>query len=567
MRIFFLILFQVLCTSLTVIGSPSRPEVCAKDGCIQGVVESGRLKPYEAFYGIPFAEPPVGKLRFENPVSHSGWSGYWNASYYRGDCFQKNYFIPGIPLSGSEDCLHLNIYRPQDWKSKGKLPVFVWIHGGAFLSFSSDPKILGPDYLMDNGEVIFVTLNYRLGFFGFLCSGDGAVKGNFGLKDQQLALEWVARNIESFGGDSNSITLGGSSSGGVATNLQMINPKSQALFHRVMMSSGNALVPFQYPIDFQAQMRTLAKISGLKDSDTATTQSLASQLKDLPALTLVNAIDSLFVFALTPVSPVRFCIEGDWDGAFLTEDPRKVWAEGSFEQKPILSGTTAHEGIFAGLIVVNKTLRQHFNANINALLPIQMDMKPSWTGEVLKHYLGDKDYIDETNENDYLRMFGDRMFHYPSFELILEYIQYADVQKNPVFVYEFAYEGKYTFFKYLAGSDEHRGVSHLDDIIYLISMPGLIPTLEPETLDGKMSDLFVKTVVNFAKTGRISEWKPCTLVLLEPFCDYQIFNKTTDSKEVAVPSSNTVNKEMMLLWLKVDRDVEYMDPDEFDEDQ
>lgn len=95
------------------------------------------------------------------------------------------------------------------------------------MGFSSDPSVLGPDYIMGNGEIILVTMNHRLGVFGFLCSGDGSVKGNFGLKDQQLALQWVKANIEFFGGDANAITVAGQSTGASSANLHMLNLKSQ----------------------------------------------------------------------------------------------------------------------------------------------------------------------------------------------------------------------------------------------------------------------------------------------------------------------------------------------------
>ncbi|XP_059610844.1 juvenile hormone esterase-like [Phlebotomus argentipes] len=379
--------------------------LCANAGCIRGKYESGRIKPYEAFYGIPYAEPPVGKLRLENPVPYSGWKGYWDASYPRDDCYQINYFLPDTPILGSEDCLYLNVYRPNTWKKDKKLPVIVWIHGGGYVSFSASPKYFGPDYLMDNGEVILVTLNYRLGFLGFLCSEDGAVKGNFGLKDQQLALEWVANNIASFGGDANAITLAGQCGGAAAANLHMLNPKSQNLFHRAILMSGNAITPYNYPIDFAAQFREAAKNVGLNDWETASSFTLAKQLKRVDALKLVSAVSEIFVFAGTPPVPVRPCVEGNWDGAFLTEDPRLVWAEGRFSQKPIMSSLTSNEGSIEADLVINDTLLQQFNENLYNLLPIQMDFLPRYTFDVLKFYFGDKEYIDDTNRDSFLTVY------------------------------------------------------------------------------------------------------------------------------------------------------------------
>uniref|UniRef100_A0A240SXX7 Carboxylic ester hydrolase n=1 Tax=Lutzomyia longipalpis TaxID=7200 RepID=A0A240SXX7_LUTLO len=207
----------------------SQPKVCTDEvGCFQGKYERGLEKPYEAFYGIPYAESPVGKLRFEDPLPHSGWYGYWDASYPRSDCLQRNVYIASQPVVGSEDCLYLNVYRPL-LRTSEKLPVIVYIHGGGWFTFSSNPRQYGPEYFMDNGQVILVTLNYRLGILGFLCSGDEAVRGNFGLKDQQMALKWVASNIEAFGGNPDSITLVGQSAGAASTHFHMMNPESQGI--------------------------------------------------------------------------------------------------------------------------------------------------------------------------------------------------------------------------------------------------------------------------------------------------------------------------------------------------
>uniref|UniRef100_A0A1B0F065 Carboxylic ester hydrolase n=1 Tax=Phlebotomus papatasi TaxID=29031 RepID=A0A1B0F065_PHLPP len=255
---------------------------------------------------------------------------------------------------------------------------------------------------------ILVTLNYRLGILGFLCSGDEAVKGNFGLKDQQMALQWVATNIEYFGGDSSSVTLAGQSAGATSVNLHMMNSKSQALFHRVILMSGTALTPFMYPIDHAAQFRTVANLVNLKDSTTASTYNLAYQLKKVDALSLILSVERLFAFVATPPVPLRPCIEGDWEDAFMTEDPRKVWAEGRFAQKPILVGTVTNEGVVQSAVTVNKTLLQVFNENIYNFLPIQMDFHPRYTADVLRFYFGDKDYIDDSNQQDYFKVFNSR---------------------------------------------------------------------------------------------------------------------------------------------------------------
>lgn len=233
-----------LCLVLVVIGVSevicAVPHVCVSNGCLNGIAENGLLRSYDAFYGIPFAQAPVGNLRFKvmiswsknsesvlkllrflikNPVPSSQWSGTWDATLPRNECMQ-----PGS-LTGSEDCLYLNVYRPKS-RTKKLLPVLVYIHGGAFYRFSADPSQVGPEYLMDDGHVILVTLQYRLGIFGFLSSGDQNCQGNFGLKDQNMALKWIKRNIRNFGGDSDSITLSGQSAGAVSVHYQIMSHRS-----------------------------------------------------------------------------------------------------------------------------------------------------------------------------------------------------------------------------------------------------------------------------------------------------------------------------------------------------
>lgn len=126
---------------------------------------------------------------------------------------------------GKEDCLYLNVYRPIG-PPDSVLPVMVFIHGGSFTVGSTDPAQYGPDYLMDTEEVIVVTVAYRLGIFGFLSSGDRNCQGNFGLKDQNVAMQWIQRNIEEFGGNPSKITLFGQSAGAASVQYQMISPRS-----------------------------------------------------------------------------------------------------------------------------------------------------------------------------------------------------------------------------------------------------------------------------------------------------------------------------------------------------
>jgi carboxylesterase type B len=159
------------------------------------------------------------------------------------DCIQRQNHASSETFTrehiGSEDCLFLNVYSRAK-STKDKLPVVVWVHGGGFLYGSGCDREYGPNYAM-NEDIVLVTLNYRLGVFGFLATDDGVLPGNLGLKDQLLALKWIKDNISSFGGDSNNITLAGESAGAVCVHHLMLSELAKGLFHKAILQSGSSL--------------------------------------------------------------------------------------------------------------------------------------------------------------------------------------------------------------------------------------------------------------------------------------------------------------------------------------
>ena len=180
-------------------------------------------------------------------------------------------------ISGSEDCLTLNVYTPAPIVGKCR-PVMVWIHGGGFVSGSGKTDMYSPDYLIAE-DVVVVTINYRLGIFGFLAFEDPSlgVPGNAGLKDQVMALKWVQKNIHNFGGDPNNVTIFGESAGGASCHLLMLSPMARGLFHRCIAQSGTALNQWPYG-EFQA--KALAEKLNFKDK------------KDTDILTYLRQLDT-----------------------------------------------------------------------------------------------------------------------------------------------------------------------------------------------------------------------------------------------------------------------------------
>ncbi|XP_046587080.1 juvenile hormone esterase-like isoform X2 [Neodiprion lecontei] len=198
----------------------TEPEVTFSQGNLRGkIMTTTHGRKVSAFLGIPYAQPPVGNKRFANPVPAGGWKGIRNATADGNMCPQLSN-IDYVSFVGDEDCLNLNVYTPQisNRKNSSLLPVMAYVFGGRFLTGSTKSSVYSPAYLL-NQDVVLVTFNYRLGVLGFLSTGDEVASGNWGLKDQVLALEWVQRNIRHFHGDPDRVTLFGHSSGSACVHL------------------------------------------------------------------------------------------------------------------------------------------------------------------------------------------------------------------------------------------------------------------------------------------------------------------------------------------------------------
>jgi len=224
------------------------PVVATKSGSVQGV----HRDPVDVFLGVPYAEPPVGALRWRAPVAVKAWSGVRNATEFGASCYQgwpARQFGPytaefvDTPRH-AEDCLFLNIWAPA--RSSAKAPVMVWIHGGGFGGGSGALSIYDGSHFAAQGIVV-VTINYRVGPFGFLAHPEltreahGTGVGNYGLQDMIEALRWVRGNIEAFGGDPARVTIMGQSAGAMAVNDLIVSPLAKGLFARAIAQSGSGM--------------------------------------------------------------------------------------------------------------------------------------------------------------------------------------------------------------------------------------------------------------------------------------------------------------------------------------
>ncbi|XP_052562844.1 juvenile hormone esterase-like [Culex pipiens pallens] len=306
---------------------------------------------------------------FKDPVQLEPWDGNYDASFERSKCVQKNDARPQSLVEGNEDCLYLNLYRPQNVGEE--LPVIIFIHGGSYASGSASFAEYGPERLMDTRKVILVVIQYRLGAFGFLSTGDSSSQGNYGLKDQSMALRWVQSNIEMFGGDPTQVTLVGQSAGGAAVQMHMMSRLSRGTFQQGVSMSGTVLAYWNYNVDQARVARRQADVLGIPAAYKLSTKKLVEALRRVDAVELGKSIDQLKYFFVHPTALYQPVPERhSTNESFLDEEPRALWAAGKYQQTPWFTGTVPNDGAADSLgIVTNVTLLNQLNEKSRAFIP------------------------------------------------------------------------------------------------------------------------------------------------------------------------------------------------------
>jgi para-nitrobenzyl esterase len=300
-------------------------------GVVQGLVTSGN----RTFLGIPYAAPPIGALRWKAPAPAAAWPGIREATTPGNKCAQVEELAGGT-VEGSEDCLNLNVYTP-DPRPPVSLPVLVFIPGGGYV-FGSNTDV-DPSVLAQTENIIVVTINYRLGAFGYLdlpalTAEDPAAAGNFGLLDQQAALKWVHSNIANFGGDPGRTTLSGESAGGAAVWAQLISPTAADLFQHAIVESG-AGVGFTTQTAAEGQGALLAANLGCTDPTT----ELACLRNTDPTTVLGKEL----LGAPPLLMPADMAWAPTVGGSTLPQAPAAALAAGAYNKVPILQGTNHDE--------------------------------------------------------------------------------------------------------------------------------------------------------------------------------------------------------------------------------
>ncbi|HEY8928867.1 MAG TPA: carboxylesterase family protein [Mucilaginibacter sp.] len=299
-----------------------------------------------SFKGIPFAAPPVGNLRWKAPQPVIPWNGVKNCADFGPSPMQnkpvpfgvytKEFLIPEKPIS--EDCLYLNVWAKNS--GAAKKPVFVWIYGGGFGSGGAGVPIYDGEAMARKG-IIFVSINYRVGIFGFLAHPEltkespGKASGNYGLMDQIAALKWVKHNIAKFGGDPNNVTIGGQSAGSMSVNCLVASPLAKELFNKAIAESGSLMLTKG---GFNAGNLTDAEQQGVRIAASLHAASL-EDLRKIPAVDLLKAP--------AQYAPIV-------DRYVLPEPVSKIIAEGKGNKVSLLIGWNADEGF----VMRNETKEQ-----------------------------------------------------------------------------------------------------------------------------------------------------------------------------------------------------------------
>ncbi|XP_076052814.1 pyrethroid hydrolase Ces2a-like [Oratosquilla oratoria] len=464
---------------------------------------------FYSFLGLPFAKAPVGRLRLRDPEVWESWQGVLNATKQPSPCKQVDLFTQ--TLIGDENCLFLNAYTPQVPTSalNSKLPVLVFIHGGGFTSGSIG--IYDPSPFMDY-DVVVVLIQYRVGVLGFLSTRDDVVPGNFGLKDQTMALRWVQRHIAHFGGDPLKVTLFGESAGGASVHLHILSPVSAGLFTRAIMQSGTAIASWAVEPEDGFLIEDLAA----KFNCSSESQNLLPCLQEADAEDIVNIVS---MYANIWLFSNYFLPRAD--GKFLPERPEVLMSKGLQNDVDIISGYNKDEGAMAGLIL---KVAQNNNWSSNDFSRIgesvfNLRMCRHCYRKLLDYYVGHQNIsIFEADQEGFIQLFTDSDYLIPHEILALHSVKRTLDSGRNLFLYEFRHVGASSLANLFNASSEKKYANHGDDLFYLFNLAIRLQQKD----DLKMRDVMLKTWVNFASTGNPTpdeslgfKWHPASMSSLQ----------------------------------------------------
>lgn len=438
-----------------------------------GAVAGERRGEAEVFWGLPYAAPPTGEARWRPPAPAAPWEGMRQATEKPAICPQSLREVHA-PIRGAtrqdEDCLYLNVWRPEGTGPEDRLPVMVWIHGGNFRSGAGSWDIYD-GHAFTSRDTILVTLNYRLGVLGrfahpaLLEEQPDGPWANYALMDQVAALEWIQGNIPAFGGDPENVTLFGYSAGGVSINYLMTAPAAEGLFHRAISQSGGIQVEGSREL-LEPGVERLRKPlieEGIEMADSLRAPTL-EELRAMPVDLLIEWQDENIIGSLNPVR----------DGVLIPQSVGRAFAEGNIHGVDYLAGATDWEAsLIAGVAIPPM-----------AILGLVSDLD-----SVRAAYPG----LDDAALAQ--AWFADNTFVGPARFLAHEHARH---EKGRTWLYSFEYVAE-------AVRGSVPGAAHSNDVPYVFeSLPGKNRGLSPEDItdsDRAFAALMADYWTQFARTG------------------------------------------------------------------
>ncbi|XP_064471264.1 acetylcholinesterase-1-like [Ornithodoros turicata] len=464
------------------VGVREQPVVRTKTGQVAGQRITYNNTDLDVFYGIPYARPPLGDLRFLKPQPPLSWEGTLNATRKPTACrqielvFSKNATFSYV--NASENCLYVNVVKPSCSNSADclePLPVMVYIHGGAFQWGDSSLVFFdGRNFVATTG-IILVTFNYRVGLFGFLSTETPELPGNMGLWDQNLALKWVKDNIIHFGGNPEEITLCGQSAGAISVGMHALSPRSKGLFKKIIMQSGTPLSTIMtHSYRGIGRLLSIAGLLGCYDKDKSWTEQISSMLDCLRTKEAGDIIATLRTQEYT--HQIYVPVVGD---DFLPEEPREM-DPFIINANAVFSGTTLNE---ATVLVDNlryispglfEALSGDYRIGVTLAITVLVGLTLSESKRITYSYYGGYDVEHSQQEviDILAEIIGDVVFQCPTHY----YLVAASKKGIDSYRYMFAHRSSYSLWP------EWMGVTHADDIPYTFgSLPHIKDAIQNPT--------------------------------------------------------------------------------------
>lgn len=469
-------------------------------GPIRGVtLQAANGKLVDAFLGIPYAKPPLGKLRFRHPVPMDTWEQPLNCTERPPTCVQtidtffgdfEGSVMWNANTNMSEDCLTMLVWVPRPRPKDAA--VLLWIFGGGFYSGTATLDVYDGRTLASEENIIVVSFNYRVASLGFLYLDNADAPGNAGMMDQVLALRWVQDNIRFFGGNPNNVTLFGESAGAVSASYHLLSPLSRDLFSQAVLQSGGATAPWGYH-DRQTAMSNGYKLATEVKCQMDDVEATIKCLRSTDPVLLVNS--EIFASGVVDFSFIPVV-----DGAFLAERPEDSLNSGSFKKCRILLGSNRDEGTFFIIYYLTNLFKRDENVYltrddfVDAVQLLNPFASPVVNEAITFEYtdwLNPDDPIKNRDAVD--KMVGDYSFTCP----VIDMAQYFSSAGIDVYMYYFIHRSSQNKWP------EWMGVIHADEIAYIFGEP-LNQTWSYRQDEQTLSKRIMRYWANFARMGNPS---------------------------------------------------------------